>query len=282
MGASVFQDRRWNRTNPELKARRLIAWTLDNASHLPSDYIPSLEAKYADNINLKRAHLYGEFCHLTGKAACPKFDEKRHMINCPADKFTPLIFSFDFNVEPLAYAVIQERWVSRQLGRRKIGVVVAESSGEYGLVQDATEEFMRQFPQSEYGDQLIQIDGDSQGHRRDVMAQGTPFTLCREILKSHGYSRVEIVAGEFNPREEDTIDAMNNAFERGFLYIHKACHNCKRSVLTAQLIEGKKKLLKTSGETVTHWFDAIKYPVFRLMQGSMTGEVKRIKAIPHG
>ena len=279
LNESIFSDRRYNRVDKKRKLRRIIAWTYDNQQNLPDDYIPSLLSKYGDNKNLVRSHVYGEFTNLVGKAACPDFNRDIHVVTAPPDHYSPLIFSWDFNVDPLAWVVIQQRWIQTGLSRTRVEVIVGNSSGNESLVVNGTVEFSQKFPVNVYRRTPIKIDGDSQGHRRDVMAAGTPFKKCKETLLELGYENVEIVAGEFNPPEEDTIEETNQAFSERKLFIHYECENAIMSCEQSQLQEGKRKLLKVASDTVTHWFDAIKYPVFRIRTSDSFGLEHRNKNI---
>lgn len=253
-------------------------FTEDNAEHLPPDYIPRLEAKYGNNINMAKAHLYGQFCHLSGKAACPDFHFDRNTISAELDPFSPLIFSLDFNVDPLAWVVLQESTVEVGMGRKKICVVVAEGSGNASLVTDATVEFMHKVPSSLFYRTPIFIDGDSQGHRRNPLAAGTPFKIIRDMLQQT-YKSVQIVANQFNPLEADSIEAMNQAFDDEWLYVAKTCVNTIMSCQGSTLIEGKRALYKPAGEKVTHWFDSCKYPVFRLRENIRTDKKQKQKVL---
>ena len=275
----ALKNPKWNRIDPDRKFRRLIAWTQDNEKFLPPDYIPGLFAQFGDNVNMIRAHIFGEFCPLVGKAAAPEF-KQHHVIKCKPDTYSPLIFSWDFNVDPLSWVVLQERWVELpDFKRKRIIVVVANSSGNSSIVADGTVEFIYQFKDSKFKNARIQIDGDSQGHRRNPIGPGTPFTIAKEILRDHNFFNVEIVAHEYNPPEEDTIDAVNSALMNNVLYFDERCENAIRSMQASQLIPGKKKLLKTPNDRTTHWFDAVKYPVFRLLETMKLSKIKKPKMV---
>ena len=257
----------WDRYDPARRYRRMIMFSEDNAENLPADYIPALESRYANNINMLKAHLYGHFCHLSGKAACPDFHYDRNTIKCELDPFTPIIFSLDFNVDPLAWVAMQESSIELQFARKKICVVVAEGSGNASLVTDATVEFMHKVPSSLFYRTPILIDGDSQGHRRNPLAAGTPFSVIKQILVTE-FKSVQVVANQFNPLEADSIEAMNQAFSDEWLYLSRTCTNSIMSCQASTLIEGKRALSKPAGEKVTHWFDSMKYPVFRLRESN--------------
>lgn len=253
-------------------------FTEDNADHLPEDYIPRLYARYGSNINMVKAHLFGQFCHLSGKAACPDFNFERNTIDVEADTFTPLIFSIDFNVDPLAWVVLQESVVEMQYTKKKICCVVEEGRGSASLVTDAAVEFMHRLPSSRFGKTPILIDGDSQGHRRNPLAAGTPFKIIKQILQTE-YKHVAIVANEYNPLEADSIEAMNQAFSDDWLFISKKCTNSIMSCQASTLIEGQRKLYKPAGEKVTHWFDGIKYPVFRLRETDKRDQIQKPRVL---
>ena len=266
MERNPFRNTPWSRYDAKRKYRRLVIHTFDNASHLPADYIPSLFAKFGDNANLVRAHLYGEFCHLTGKAAVPDFREARDVVTFEPDPFSPIIFSSDYNVDPLAWVAMQERWIEQGIDRRREIGVVAESKGTASLVVDSVVEFIMRFKDPRFRNTPIHIDGDSQGHRRNPLGRGTPFTVTKETLVDFGFKNVQIVGNKFNPPEEDSLEELNRAFSNQWLKVDKTCANTIRSLLSSQLITGQRKLKKEAGDMVTHWLDAVKYPIFRLTQ----------------
>lgn len=275
---NIIRRNDWDRYDPARRYRRLIMFTEDNSDHLPDDYIPRLYARYGSNINMIKAHLFGEFCHLSGKAACPDFNFERNTIDVEPDTFTPLIFSIDFNVDPLAWVVLQQSTIEVGFGRKSICCVVAEGSGNASLVTDAAVEFMHVISPSHFSKTPILIDGDSQGHRRNPMGPGTPFQIIKRDLSVY-FRTVQIVANQFNPLEADSIEAVNQAFSDDWLYISKKCKNSIMSCQASTLIEGHKKLYKPAGEKITHWFDGIKYPVFRLRESEIMNKQPKAKVL---
>lgn len=259
-------DPRWNRVDQDRRFRRLVIWTHDNKEHLPKDYISALFSRYSHNIGLVKAHIYGEFCSLSGKSACPSFSIENCVIDSPPDTYSNIIFGLDFNVEPLAWVALQEKYLETATNRhRKLVVVVGEGSGNASYAAEAATEFAYKFSKDRFGQLEISIDGDSQGHRRNPLAPGTPFGIIKDVLKRQFVS-VKITAAEYNPMEGDTLDVMDMAFGDGWLKIHKDCANTIRSCAGVELQEGQRKLKKDAGENVTHWFDGLKYPVFRIAQ----------------
>lgn len=260
MNPDIFKNPRWNRKDHKRNYRRLIIHTADNAKHLPPDYLPALEAKYGDNTNLKRAHLYGEFCPLVEGSAYSNYIPDIHDVpDERPDPYQPVILCWDFNNAPLAWNAIQK--LHHKGVRRHIALHNSENNSDN--LTNATLEFAAKFPLNEFNATPICLYGDRTGHAGSHKVSGSDYENIHKTLKSLGYSRVSIFASKKVAPEMDTVEAVQNAFLYKLLYLCHRCDNLRRSLLSTSWKENTRKLAKPQGDTWTHWADALKYWIYQ-------------------
>lgn len=257
--SSIFKNERWNRKDEKRNYRRLVIHTSDNEKHLPPDYIPALVAKYGDNTNLIRAHLFGEFCPLVEGSAYSNYIPDRHDVpDENPDPYLPIAFKWDFNAEPLAWVASQKLYVGT-ITRTKKWIALHNSEAGSSNLTDATLEFAAKFPLDKFSATPIGIYGDRTGHAGSHKIEGSDFENIQKILKRLGYARVSIFASRQVAPENDSVECVQNLFLYNLFALCRRCDNLRKSLLSTSWKEGTRKLSKPAGETWTHWADALKY-----------------------
>lgn len=258
--SETFKDPRWNRYDEKRKYRRMIIWTEDNATHLPEDYIPGLIAKYGNNHNLLKAHLYGEFCPLYEGNAYACYIPSRHDIaDIDPDPYLDINLKFDFNANPVAWTASQIATITLGHTRRKAFAIIHEAANENTQLDDAVVEFAIKFPRHIFGDTPIRIFGDRSGHAGSHKVAGSDFDTIKNLLTAAGYRNVSICATRSVAPETASVDAVNRLFLDDLLFVCIRCRFTKRSFQATTWKPGKRQLDKPAGETWTHHADSVKY-----------------------
>lgn len=255
-----FKDPRWNRYNPARNYRRLVIHTEDNKTHLPPDYIPALKAKYGENHNLLKAHLYGEFCPLYEGNAYPCYIPSVHDIDdVEPNPYQDVDLTFDFNANPVAWSAIQRVVLDYRDSRKSAYGIIHEAQFNNTQLDDAVAEFCAKFPVIYFRDVTIRLYGDRSGHSGSHKVAGSDFETIKRLLIAAGYRNVVICANRSNPPETASVDALNRLFLDDLLFVCRRCKLVKRSLQATTWQEGKRKLDKPAGETWTHHADGLKY-----------------------
>ena len=265
-----FCDPFFNRYNPTKKYRRLVMWTEHN-KYLPDGYVERLKIKYGKNKNLAKAHLYGEFCDLLEGSAYPDFDEYSDHVQDVAlfglpTPSTPIKFSWDWNVNPLAWVACSRVYLNMEYGRRLKYIFHGESSGQSSQIEDGVIEFALQYPVHLYEHTEIRIHGDATGHRRDVRKRGDCFDEVIEQMKKLGYKNVIDVSPDSNPLVPVRVARVNSLFYSDHIIIAKHLRNLIKSYNGTAWKQGTFELAKPQSDQLTHWSDASDYVLFDLSE----------------
>jgi len=98
-----FVWKRWVK-NAKKGYKLFKAKTLDNAAHLPADYVENLTNTYAGT-PLGKAYLEGEFVNLTSGSVYPAFDRLLNFTNVVVKTGDTLHVGMDFNVTKMAAVI---------------------------------------------------------------------------------------------------------------------------------------------------------------------------------
>lgn len=151
----------------------------------------------------------GEFVHFAGRAYYA-FDEKLHCkpVRESYDKRAPLVFCFDFNVDPGVAAVCQERKLPNGLDGTAI-------IGEVYVPRNSNTEIVARKLVSDWGkdgmghEGRIMLYGDyTGGSRGSAKTQGSDWDIIKRILRDGFGDRIHDRV-KVNPPVRDRINAMN-------------------------------------------------------------------------
>lgn len=175
---------------------------------------PSWEILPPDEIEVQRANLDeltfaqefgGEFVHFSGRAYYA-FDEKIHCrpVKDLYDKRAPLVFCFDFNVDPGVAAICQERRLPNGLdGTAVIGeVFVPRNSNTEVVARKLAADF------KEHEGRVLLYGDFTGGARGSAKAQGSDWDIIKRILRPVFGERLSDKV-TVNPPVKDRINAMN-------------------------------------------------------------------------
>jgi phage terminase large subunit-like protein len=164
------------------------------------DEIARLEAIYPVGTPSRRIRLEGEWIPgIGGARAYANFDRTIHISKNPfvVNQRKPLIWMWDFNVEPMVSLVGQVNGFVYEIHR--------EFVLDEGSIAEMCEYFVNSIP--EHGGELW-IYGDSTGEGRSNQTGKTNYWTIQNEMKQYG-SPIRLKVPPENPRVPDRINAMN-------------------------------------------------------------------------
>lgn len=192
--------------NPAACTYRLYGWSIYDNPHLLPEEIARLEAKYPVGSAERRIRLDGEWlAGIQGARAYTGFDRRLHVRELPPlHPRRPLLWTWDFNVEPMASLVCQRDEGMLRCYRELI------------LDTDASIDSMVQFFYEQFPHHLgeIWVYGDATARKRNVLAPGgkTEYQVILNLMRTYG-APVRLKVPESNPQVPDRINAVNVAFK---------------------------------------------------------------------
>lgn len=179
----------------------------------------------------------------------------------------PLIFCFDFNVNPGVASIIQEFKRSDIIGKTLTGVI-----GEVYIKQNSNTERVC--------DKLIQDWGQHQGEvycygdatggaKGSAKVKGSDWDLVKQKLYPVFGNRLKFRVPKENPRERVRINSVNsrllNVFEDVYMVVDHTCKYTIRDFEGVRLIEGGVgEIDKKRDKKLTHLTDSIGYYVSKV------------------
>lgn len=227
-------------TKPELASSYGLvhASTYENATNLPSDYIPSLIETYPEQ--LIDAYLRGQFTNLTSGTVYRSFGREKHASDQTPKPQDVLHIGMDFNVQHMAATVYVERPCEE-----------LHAVSEFKEVFDTPD--MITAIRGRFPEHKIIVYPDASGNsRRSVDASTSDIALLRQ-------ARFEIRAKSINPAVKDRVNAMEKRLQMGKIKINaRMCPTVARS-LEQQAYDSNGEPDKKSG--FDHQNDASTYPI---------------------
>lgn len=251
----------WRGYNAEKNEKSFEVHTESNRDNLHPRYIEQQVARYGHNRGKLDSFLYGRFTNFFEGQAYPDYDAENDRHELEPDASLPIRMTWDFNVQPLAWVVLQRRRFEDDNKVEHKYCTQGESSGRSQLIIDACAEFIAMYDPRKYKHTPIRVNGDCNGHQRSTRAKGSCYDDIKSYLKQY-YSNVEIVAPKVNPGVQVRVEAVNKAFSYGRALVHKNDKNTSRSLSRTSWKAGTNDIAKPSGDDWTHWGDAFGYDLF--------------------
>lgn len=196
---------RWKK-RPGESYHLIHASTYDNQEFLPEDYIPSLKESY-DPLMLE-AYLNGQFINMQRGRVYYTYDADRHKLktNIPLDPTLPLCVCVDFNVNPMAWVVLQFR--SRHDVR-----VLFEHIKPNTSTPDHCISLLQRLPASAADLKCI-IYGDAAGEHRDTRSTYTDYAIINEHFRPFFKGGIEFKVPPSNPPVQTRVLTVNNLMSK--------------------------------------------------------------------
>jgi hypothetical protein len=230
------------------------------------------------------------FVNFEGRAYYP-FNEKEHCKPLKYDPMQPLIFCFDFNVEPGVAAVIQEQAMPGQYERKPLAPIVRGGPpipnpqgaplldkplfgsgiiGEVHIPRNSNTPAVCRKLIADWGKHQgpIRCYGDATGGSRgSAKVQGSDWELVEKELKGHFGGRVSMRVKGSNPAERARLNAVNSRLKaksgdiRMMVDVAKAPNVVRDFDGVVLLKGGAGEIDKKINPKLTHVSDGIGYYV---------------------
>lgn len=222
-----------------------------------------------------RQEFCADFCHFAGRAYYP-FDERLHCCPLEYNKKLPLIFCFDFNINPGVAVVCQEQIMpgvvetvydkkdNKEYSRPVIGTGVI---GEVHIPQNSNTVAVCNKLIYDWGmhEGEIHLYGDATGGSGgSAKVEGSDWSIVKKCLFSHfNPEKTYLFVDDSNPRVRSRINAtnarllsMSNVVRMKF--DNRRCPNVIRDIEGTKILSGGVDIDK-SDPTISHASDALSY-----------------------
>jgi len=255
------------------EASRTPGW---DAFWWPSSDILSPEAIAAAKRDLDELTFAQEyeasFVNFSGRAYYP-FERAVHAREeLRYDPRLPLIFCFDFNVEPGVAVVCQDQLFRKAPGERadrpEVSDLITAVIGEVWIPKNSNTQRVCRKLIADWGKHTLDVRcyGDATGGARgSARVMGSDWDLIRSELRPTFGARLKIRVGDSNPMERPRVNAVNSRLKSVDGLIHtlvcptKAAHVADDLEGTILLEGGSGELDKDADPLRTHMSDALGY-----------------------
>jgi len=230
--------------NKDNSKKLIKAKTTDNP-FLPKDYIQALYDNYDER--LIKQYINGEFVNLNSGQVYYAFDREKHVRkDIKYQDCLPVIFTFDFNVNPMTCCVVQ--W-----NRKELQVI-----DEFYLENSNTEKMAHEICNKYNKSINAIICGDASGNSRSTQSSETDFKIIYNIFLEH-FNSVQMKVPKSNGAIKDRINNVNSALSKGKLTFKILCDNIIRDL--EQVVYKDNGDVDSRNHKLTHISDALGYCV---------------------
>jgi hypothetical protein len=233
-------------------------FTTMDGGNVPPEEIETAR-KDLDELTFAAEYL-ASFVSFEGRVYYP-FERSTHCAPLKYDPRAPLIFCFDFNVEPGVACVVQEQ----QLPNGLAGTAVL---GEVWIPRSSNTPAVCRKLAADWGDHFgdVRIYADSTGGARgSARVMGSDLDLIRAELTPVFGNRLSMRVPQSNPQERSRINAVNSRLKSAAGEVRlmvdpvKAQHVVRDLEGVALLAGGSGELDKKSNPALSHISDALGY-----------------------
>jgi len=217
------------------------------------DYYERLRSSYDARFFEQEA--LGEYVSMHAGRVYYAFDRKANVAKLSIDRWRPLLWALDFNVDPMSSVVAQV--VGPEV------IVLDEIVLSRATTSQACEEFARRFPGHSGG---LAIYADASGANMQTTGK-SDLAMVREFFRSGEYGEVDYKVPLKNPPVRDRIALMNAklaaADGQRMLKIDAGCTELIKDLEQVTYKEGSQVVDKERDAKRTHLSDALGYLVWR-------------------
>ncbi|HEU5023174.1 MAG TPA: terminase family protein [Bryobacteraceae bacterium] len=224
------------------------------------DFYERLRASYDENFF--RQEVMGDYLNVRGGLVYSSFDRRRNVKDLAPVQGLPLLWTLDFNVDPLCSLVVQK---TRDEVR-----VVDEIVLRRATTEQLCEEFAARFGNPPGG---VDVYGDSNGSAMHTNSDSTDYGVIRDFFRARGV-RVRFRVPKSNPSVRDRVVTVNgklrNAAEEVSLFVSPKCKELIDDFEQVSYEEDSTQIDKTKDRRRTHASDALGYLIWQECHDSGT------------
>jgi Terminase large subunit, T4likevirus-type, N-terminal len=217
------------------------------------DYYERLRTSYDENFYLQEA--MGSYINTTGSLVYRSFARDVNVQRCEIDPRLPLLWSLDFNVDPMCSVVAQRRldelWV------------VDEIALPGAITEEACAEFLRRYGRHQTG---VRVYGDVSGYSRKTVS-GTDYSVVTATLGGVFGRNLMLQVDKTNPPVAERVLMVNaklkTAAGESSLFVSPKCEGLILDFEQVVYSENSREINKTRDRRRTHLSDALGYLVWQ-------------------
>ena len=230
--------------------RHLLDQTPDFYDRLKSSYD---EAFY-------RQEVLGEYLNLDAGQVYPAFDREANVGRFERDAWAPLLWSLDFNVNPMSSVIAQRSGDAVYV----IDEIVLRSSS----TEEVCQELERRYDGHRAG---IRVCGDASGEARRSVSRHSDYGVIREYFRRRPEMRVEVAPARSNPPVRERVNLTNaqlrSADGERRLFVDRRCKKLIRDLEQVSYKPDSGVVDKDSDPSLTHVSDALGYLLWQELHG---------------
>lgn len=231
------------------------------------DYYERLKASYDERFF--QQEVLGQYLSLTSGQVYYAFERRANTGKLRLDPDRPLVWSWDFNLNPMCSVICQERDGEVLV----IDEIVIETSS----TPEVCEEFL-----TRYGNHRsrVVVYGDASGDHGHTVTGKSDFHLIRQFFHIHGDLRGAVDVSGSNPPVRDRVNVVNgrlrNAQGERRLLVDARCKELVKDLEQVCYKPGTSQIDKEKDPRRTHLSDALGYYLWRRFRPlSKVGEQDR-------
>jgi hypothetical protein len=213
------------------------------------DYYERLKSSYDENFF--RQEVLGSYLNLNGSVVYKEFRREEHVHDLDVDPTTPLLWTLDFNVDPMCSVIAQIR-------RGKVSVL-DELALRHASTLEACEEFHRRFPNHRAG---VVVYGDASGNYQKTTGS-SDYEVIRDYFRRNYGTQPSYRVPKANPSVRDRVLLMNsklrNVNGEVNLYVHSRCKELIKDLEQVSYKADSNQVDKERDRKRTHLSDALGY-----------------------
>jgi hypothetical protein len=197
----------------------------------------------------------GEYLNISSGLVYRSFDRARNVLAMTLDPSRPLLWTLDFNVDPMSSLIVQR---SGEIIKVLDEIVLSRAS-----TQQACEEFQSRYPYHAAG---IVVYGDAAGHAMHTTGP-SDYRILKEFFRRSGYTNADFRAPHSNPSVRERVTLMNSrlcaADGETRLVADARCKELIRDFEEVSFKPGSSVIDKERDSKRTHLSDALGYLVWQ-------------------
>ncbi len=216
------------------------------------DYYERLRTSYDESFYLQEA--MGSYINSTGNLVYRAFSRDLNVAQCEIDPRLPLLWSLDFNVDPMCSVVAQRSHDSLW--------VIDEIALSGALTEEACAEFLRRYGRHQAG---VRSYGDVSGFSRKTVS-GTDYSVVTAALGGVFGRSLTLQVSHSNPLVAERVLMVNaklkTAAGETSLFVSPKCTGLIQDFEQVVYCDNSREINKTRDRRRTHLSDALGYLVW--------------------
>jgi hypothetical protein len=215
-----------------------------------SDFYDRLKDSYDEKFY--QQEVLGSYLSMDGGRVYAAFDRNEHVRALTVNPYEPLLWTLDFNVDPMSSLIVQP-------AAGGTVQVVGEIVIRHGTTKQACEEFLQRFPRHDAG---VLIYGDASGNQRQTTG-ATDYEMIREHFAVHSSTKVEYRVSKANPSVRERINLTNRLLKSAAgkigLLVDEQCKELIKDLEQVCFKADTNQIDKDRDRLRTHLSDALGY-----------------------